>query len=86
MAKIFAIIYYIYSYTNKIPAIAKAIKTKKTEDYSLSWAVLNMISTVSWTLYILLTDQTFIVKLGCIIDFVLISTWLILVFYYKKKD
>ena len=86
MVEILAAAYYICSYTNKIPAITKAFKTKKTSDYSIFWAILNLIGAIAWTLYVLLTKQALIVKLGCIIDFALISIWMILVLRYSKKQ
>lgn len=83
---IFCTIYYILSYIETIPQIAKLIKTKSSNDYSLGMITLQLIALICWSLYIFTSKQSIIVYIGTIIDLILlfIVDYLI-VKYYKFK-
>ncbi len=84
---IFCIIYYIFSYIGIVPQIVKLLETKSSNDYSLGMLTLQLISVISWTLYIFTSNQNIIVYVGTIIDLVLLLyiDFLILK-YYKFKN
>ena len=65
---IFCTIYYILSYIQTIPQIAKLLKTKSSNDYSLGMISLQLIALISWSLYIFTSKQSIVVYIGTIID------------------
>ena len=83
---VFCIIYYIFSYTQTIPQIIKLIKTKSSNDYSLGMLLLQLISVVSWTIYIFTSIQTTLVYIGSVIDLILILLVDYLIIKYYKFD
>lgn len=82
--EIFCIIYYVLSYVCVIPQIVKLIKTKSSNDYSLLMLFIQLIGVISWTIYILISNQTFIVCIGAIIDLLLLTLADSLVVKYYK--
>lgn len=84
--EIFCIIYYVLSYISGIPAIVKLIKTKSSNDYSLSTAWLTIIGVTSWTIYIFSSKQSILVYIGTVIDEVLVLIQYGLVLRYFKKE
>ena len=84
---IFCTIYYILSYIQTVPQIAKLIKTKSSNDYSLGMVILQLIALICWSLYIFTSVQSLIVYIGTIIDLVLLLLvdYLILKYYKFKK-
>lgn len=84
--KIFCIIYYICSYTAAIPAIAKLLKTKSSNDYSLIETCLTLIGTTCWTIYIFSTKQDMILYIGTMLDQIMYGWWNILVIIYYKRE
>ena len=83
--EIFCTIYYVLNYVKTIPQIWKLIKTHSSSDYSLSMLWLQLISMVSWSLYIFTSRQSVIVYIGTVIDLVLlIITDVLILMYYKK--
>ena len=80
--EVFCIIYYICSYTAGIPAIVKLLKIKKSNDYSLIEAILTIVGTTCWTIYIFSTEQSMLVYIGTIIDEIMIVIWNGLVIKY----
>lgn len=84
--EIFCIIYYVLSYISGIPAIVKLIKTKSSNDYSLSTAWLTIIGVTSWTIYIFSSKQSILVYIGTAIDEVLVLIQYGLVLRYFKKE
>lgn len=81
---IFCTIYYFLSYTQTIPQIIKLIKTKSSNDYSLGTISIQFVAVVSWTIYILTSNQTIIVYIGAIIDLVLLFFVDLLILKYYK--
>lgn len=84
--EIFCIIYYVLSYISGIPAIVKLIKTKSSNDYSLSTTWLTIIGVTSWTIYIFNSKQSILVYIGTAIDEVLVLIQYGLVLRYFKKE
>lgn len=83
--EIFCIIYYILSYISGVPAIVKLIKTKSSNDYSLSTAWLTIVGVTSWTIYIFSSKQSVLVYIGMAIDEILILVQYGLVLRYFNK-
>ena len=81
---IFCTIYYCLSYTQTIPQIMKLTKTKSSNDYSLGTILIQFISVLSWTIYILTSNQTIIVYIGSIIDLALLMFVDLLILKYYK--
>lgn len=86
--EIFCIIYYVLSYISGVPAIVKLIKTKSSNDYSLSTAWLTIIGVTSWTIYIFSSIQSILVYIGTAIDevLILIQYGLVLRYFDKYKQ
>ncbi len=85
--EIFCTIYYVLNYVKTVPQIWKLIKTRSSSDYSLSMIVLQLISMISWSIYIFTSQQSVIVYIGTVIDLVLlIVTDILIVLYYKKPQ
>ena len=85
--EIFCTIYYVLNYVKTVPQIWKLIKTHSSSDYSLSMIVLQLISMISWSIYIFTSRQSVIVYIGTVIDLVLlIVTDILIVIYYKKPQ
>jgi len=83
---IFCTIYYILNYIKTIPQIVKLIQTKSSGDYSLSMILLQLISIVSWSLYIFTSKQSVIVYIGTVLDLlILIFTDILIVKYYHSR-
>ncbi len=78
---VFCIIYYVLSYAQTIPQIIKLIRTKSSNDYSLGMVLLQLISVISWTIFIFTSIQATLVYIGSIIDLLLI----VLVDYFILK-
>ena len=86
---IFCTIYYVLSYIETVPQIIKLIRTKSSNDYSLSMLVLQLVALISWSLYIFTSRQSVIVYIGTIIDLLLLFMidFLILKYYnFQKKS
>ncbi len=85
--EIFCTIYYVLNYVKTVPQIWKLIKTHSSSDYSLSMIVLQLISMISWSIYIFTSQQSVIVYIGTVIDLVLlIVTDILIAMYYKKPQ
>lgn len=84
--ELFCIVYYICSYIAGIPAIVKLIKTKKSNDYSLAEAIITIVGTTSWTIYIFSTIQSIWVYAGTLLDQVMVLVWDGLIIKYFKKE
>ena len=85
--EIFCTIYYVLNYVKTVPQIWKLIKTRSSSDYSLSMIVLQLISMISWSIYIFTSQQSVIVYIGTVIDLVLlIVTDILIVMYYKNPQ
>lgn len=83
---IFCSIYYIFSYIQIVPQVSKLLQTKSSNDYSIGMLFLQLISIISWTIYIFTSNQNIIVYIGTIIDLLLVIYIDILILkYYKKK-
>ena len=83
---IFCTIYYIFSYIQSIPQIIKLLKTKSSNDYSLGMIIIQLISVISWSLYIFTSQQNMIVYIGTVIDLLIIIFVDILIFKYYKFE
>lgn len=81
---IFCTIYYVFSYIQIVPQIIKLLKTKSSNDYSLIMLLLQLISIISWTIYIYTSKQNMIVYIGTIIDLILVVFIDILIIKYYK--
>ena len=83
--EIFCTIYYVLNYVKTVPQILKLIRTRSSSDYSLSMILLQLISMVSWSLYIFTSVQSIIVYIGTVIDLILlVITDILILMYYKK--
>ena len=83
--EIFCTIYYVLNYVKTVPQILKLIRTKSSSDYSLSMILLQLISLVSWSLYIFTSVQSIIVYIGTVIDLILlVITDILILMYYKR--
>ncbi|MBR0462228.1 MAG: hypothetical protein IJJ00_05925 [Erysipelotrichaceae bacterium] len=83
--EIFCTIYYVLNYVKTVPQILKLIRTKSSSDYSLSMILLQLISMISWSLYIFTSVQSIIVYIGTVIDLILlVITDILIVVYYRK--
>lgn len=83
---VFCTIYYVFSYIQIVPQIIKLLKSKSSNDYSLCMLLLQLISVISWSIYIYTSKQNMIVYIGTIIDLVLLLYIDILIIkYYKHK-
>lgn len=85
---IFCTLYYFFSYIQIVPQICKLIKIKTSNDYSLGMITLQLISVISWSLYIFTSNQNIVVYIGTVIDLLLIIfiDILILKYYDFKKE
>ena len=84
---IFCTIYYILSYIETIPQIAKLIKTKSSNDYSLGMITIQLIALICWSIYVFTSIQSVIVYIGTIVDLILLLLvdFLILKYYKFNK-
>jgi len=85
---IFCTIYYILSYIQTVPQVAKLIKTKSSNDYSLIKIIIQLVALISWSIYIFTSKQSLIVYIGTIIDLLLLLLvdFLILKYYKFNKN
>ena len=82
--QIFCTIYFVLSYIQTVPQVAKLYKTKSSNDYSLWKQALQLIAVISWTLYIFTSQQSIIVYVGTVVDLaLLILVDFLIVKYYK---
>lgn len=81
---IFCTIYYIFSYIQTIPQIIKLIKTKSSNDYSLTMITIQFISIICWSIYIFTSKQNVIVYIGTVIDLLLLIVVDFLIVKYFK--
>ena len=84
--EIFCTIYYVLNYVKTVPQIVKLIRTRSSGDYSLSMIILQLISMISWSLYIFTSQQSVIVYIGTVIDLVLLVLTDVLIFVYYKTE
>lgn len=85
--QIFYIIYCIIVYIEYFPRIIKLIRTKSSNDYSLSSTVLSLLGMACWVLYIFSTEQDLVLYLGSFVDVILNVVFAVLVFkYHDKKE
>ena len=84
---IFRTIYYILSYIETVPQIAKLIKTKSSNDYSLGMITIQLIALICWSIYVFTSIQSVIVYIGTIVDLILLLLvdFLILKYYKFNK-
>ena len=84
---IFCAIYYILSYIETVPQIAKLIKTKSSNDYSLGMITIQLIALICWSIYVFTSIQSVIVYIGTIVDLILLLLvdFLILKYYKFNK-
>jgi uncharacterized protein with PQ loop repeat len=84
--EILCTIYYICSYTSSIPSIIKLLRTKHSNDYSMTSTIVSEIGITCWAIYIFSTKQSTIVYLGTIVDQFLYTLWnLLIIIYYKRE-
>ena len=82
---VFCTVYYVLNYVKTIPQICKLIQTRSSSDYSMFMIILQLISMISWSLYIFTSLQSVIVYIGTVLDLVLlIITDILIVRYYHK--
>lgn len=84
--EIFCTVYYVLNYVKTVPQIVKLIRTRSSSDYSLSMIILQLISMISWSLYIFTSKQSIIVYIGTVLDLLLLIITDILIFIYYKKE
>lgn len=86
---VFCILYYILSFCQSIPCIAKIIKTKSSGDYSLLNRLLQYLALLCWTVYLSGTinwsTEYYLAIIGYI-DVVLLTIENILILKYRKGD
>ncbi len=81
---VFCTIYYVLSYTYTIPQIAKLLRTKSSNDYSLTMVAMQLVAVISWTLYIFTSVQSIVVYIGTVIDLLLLFFVDFLILKYYK--
>ena len=80
----FCTIYYVASYIQTIPQIIKLIRTKSSNDYSLAMLLLQLIASISWSIYIFTSKQSIIVYIGTVIDLIMVFVIDVLILKYYK--
>ncbi|MBR0475088.1 MAG: hypothetical protein IJJ19_08810 [Erysipelotrichaceae bacterium] len=81
---VFCTIYYVLNYVKTIPQIMKLIRTKSSSDYSISMIVLQLISMVSWSIYIFTSPQNLVVYIGTVLDLLILIISDSLIFRYDN--
>ena len=86
IANICCLIYYVIATISTLPHIVRIVKRKSSTDISLTGTILSTISGTCWTIYIFLTQQTILVYIGTIWDFIVMVIYIVVVFKYHKKS
>ena len=81
---IFCTIYYVLSYIQTVPQVAKLIRTKSSNDYSLGKTLLGFIGLTCWTIYIFTSSQKMLVYIGTAVDMALLVLVDALILHYYK--
>lgn len=79
------LIYYVTSAIMEVPSIIRVLRRKSSTDYSLAGIWLNMIATVSWSIYIYTSEQTVLVYIGTTTDFIMALVYIITMIKYHDK-
>lgn len=79
------LIYYVTSAIMEIPSIVRVLRRKSSTDYSLAGIWLNMIATVSWSIYIYTSEQTVLVYIGTTTDFIMALVYTVIMIKYHDK-
>lgn len=79
------LIYYVTSAIMEIPSIVRVLRRKSSTDYSLAGIWLNMIATVSWSIYIYTSEQTVLVYIGTTTDFITALVYTVTMIKYHDK-
>lgn len=80
------LVYYVSSGIMEMPSIVRVIRRKSSTDYSLAGVWLNMMATVSWSIYIYTSSQTPLVYIGTGTDFLTAMVYTIVMVRYHKKE
>ena len=81
----FCVLYYILSYIQIIPQIVKLIKTKSSNDYSFWQVIIALSAMLSWGVYVFVTPQSLLVRIGTAVDVALIVITDVFIFMYFKN-
>lgn len=80
------IIYYTISSIKEIPSIVRVLRRKKSLDYSVPGVVMNLISTVAWSIYIYTSKQNMIVYVGTFTDLVICVIYTVAMLKYHNNE
>jgi len=83
--EIFLTFYYIFSFTQSIPAVIKLLMTHKSHDYNLGYKILQTLALICWTIYVFNTAQQPFQKIAAIVDMGLLTLEDILILIYYNK-
>lgn len=86
MEQLLYVIYCVLAYIQYFPSLIRLIRTKSSNDYSLSSTVISLIGMFCWTAYLFFTEQQLILYIGAVIDIVLNIVFAYLVFKYHKEE
>lgn len=78
------LVYYVSSGIMEIPSIVRVLRRKSSVDYSMAGVWLNMIATVSWSIYIYVSEQIPLVYIGTTTDLVTAAIYTIVMCRYHK--
>lgn len=85
MINFLCLVYYICSSMELIPAIARMIRRKSSHDYSIISAVMSMVGTSCWSIYIACTEQTLVVYIGTLTDLILVMVYFVVILLFWKN-
>lgn len=68
----------------EIPSIVRVLHRKSSVDYSMAGVWLNMIATVSWSIYIYVSEQIPLVYIGTTTDLMTAAIYTIVMCRYHK--
>ena len=80
------IVYYITASITEIPSILRVIKRKKSEDYSVIAIILDLVSAISWSIYIYVSEQNIIVYIGTFIDLMICILYASVILKYHENN
>lgn len=76
---------YATGYIEYIPAFYRVLKRKSSSDYSMATLLLESIGTTAWAIYVFLSEQTFIVRIGSLGNELLIVLFTLAVWRYHNN-
>ena len=86
--QVFCIIYYVLSFAQTIPCVAKLLRTKKSGDYSLLNRLCQYVALIFFTIYIFTNPTSAVVtKVIGVVDLGLLTLENVPILkYFRRKD